>query len=80
MDELIKKIEEKQASARETMKRASNESDAYLYQYAVGKYHAFGWVAGLLKRTSAMDADTIAFQKGVEEGRRLEREERENGN
>ena len=39
-----------QAEAREGMKRASGESDPYLYQYMVGKFHAFGKVAGILKK------------------------------
>lgn len=50
MEELIETIEQLQAQAREGMKRASKDSDPYLYQYMVGKYHAFGNVAGLLKK------------------------------
>jgi len=74
MEDLITKIEQMQAEAREGMKRASRDSDPYLYQYLVGKFHAFGKVAGILKKLP-MDADTAAFQKGVAEGRRLERED-----
>lgn len=74
MNDLITKIEQMQAEAREGMKRASRDSDPYLYQYLVGKFHAFGKVAGILKKLP-MDADTAAFQKGVQEGRRLERED-----
>ena len=72
--ELIEKVEALQKEARDGMKRASGESDPYLYQYMVGKFHAFGKVAGILKKLP-MDADTAAFQKGVQEGRRLEKEE-----
>ena len=50
MEELIETIEQLQAQAREGMKRASRDSDPYLYQYMVGKYHAFGNIAGLLKK------------------------------
>lgn len=50
MNDLITKIEQMQAEAREGMKRASRDSDPYLYQYLVGKFHAFGKVAGLLKK------------------------------
>lgn len=50
MEELIATIEQLQAQARDGMKRASKEGDPYLYQYMVGKYHAFGNVAGLLKK------------------------------
>ena len=50
MEDLIATIEQLQAQAREGMKRASRDSDPYLYQYQVGKYHAFGNVAGLLKK------------------------------
>lgn len=39
-----------QAEARDGMKRASRDSDPYLYQYLVGKFHAFGKVAGILKK------------------------------
>lgn len=48
--ELIEKVEALQAEARDGMKRASRDSDPYLYQYMVGKYHAFGNIAGLLKK------------------------------
>lgn len=50
MEDLIETIEQLQAQAREGMKRASKDSDPYLYQYMVGKYHAFGNIAGLLKK------------------------------
>lgn len=50
MEDLIETIEQLQAQARDAMKRASRESDPYLYQYQVGRYHAFGNVAGLLKK------------------------------
>lgn len=73
MNDLITTIEQMQAEARDGMKRASRDSDPYLYQYLVGKFHAFGKVAGILKKLP-MDADTAAFQKGVQEGRRLEKE------
>lgn len=76
MNDLITKIEQMQAEARDGMKRASRDSDPYLYQYLVGKFHAFGKVAGILKKLP-MDADTAAFQKGVQEGRRLEKEDAE---
>jgi len=72
--ELIEKVEALQKEARDGMKRASGESDPYLYQYMVGKFHAFGKVAGILKKLP-MDADTAAFQLGVQEGRRLEKED-----
>ncbi len=134
MEDLITKIEQMQAEAREGMKRASRDSDPYLYQYLVGKFHAFGKVAGILKKQKECVADssktsteedertrkeiihylfytagglsieeqnrwiaylekqkeqkpaewseeqpdvfdTAAFQKGVQEGRRLERED-----
>lgn len=50
MNDLITKIEQMQAEARDGMKRASRDSDPYLYQYLVGKFHAFGKVAGILKK------------------------------
>lgn len=50
MNDLIATIEQMQAEAREGMKRASRDSDPYLYQYLVGKFHAFGKVAGILKK------------------------------
>lgn len=50
MNDLITKIEQMQAEARDGMKRASRDSDPYLYQYMVGKFHAFGKVAGILKK------------------------------
>lgn len=74
MNDLIATIEQMQKEAREGMKRASRDSDPYLYQYMVGKFHAFGKVAGILKKLPEV-FDTVAFQKGVQEGRRLEKEE-----
>lgn len=74
--ELIQTIETLQKEARDGMKRASGDSDPYLYQYMVGKFHAFGKVAGILKKLP-MDEDTAAFQKGVQEGRRLEKEDKQ---
>ena len=50
MNDLIATIEQMQAEARDGMKRASRDSDPYLYQYLVGKFHAFGKVAGILKK------------------------------
>ena len=50
MEELIATIEQLQAQARDGMKRASKEGDPYLYQYQVGRFHALGTVAGLLKK------------------------------
>lgn len=50
MEELIATIEQLQAQARDGMKRASKEGDPYLYQYQVGRFHALGNVAGLLKK------------------------------
>ena len=50
---LIEKVEALQKEARDGMKRASGESDPYLYQYMVGKFHAFGKVAGILKKLSS---------------------------
>ena len=50
MEDLIETIEQMQAEARDGMKRASRDSDPYLYQYLVGKFHAFGKVAGILKK------------------------------
>lgn len=47
---MIETIEQLQSQARDGMKRASKDGDAFLYQYMVGKYHAFGNVAGLLKK------------------------------
>ena len=50
MNDLIAKIQTLQKEARDGMKRASGDSDPYLYQYMVGKFHAFGKVAGMLKK------------------------------
>lgn len=57
MEDLIETIEQLQAQAREGMKRASKDGDAYLYQYQVGRYHAFGNIAGLLKKRLNDDND-----------------------
>ena len=65
MNDLITKIEQMQAEARDGMKRASGESDPYLYQYLVGKFHAFGKVAGILKKQNYTKHNAL-FDKCVE--------------
>lgn len=57
MEELIATIEQLQAQARDGMKRASRDGDAFLYQYQVGRFHALGTVAGLLKKQLENERD-----------------------
>ena len=72
MEDLITKIEQMQAEARDGMKRASRDSDPYLYQYLVGKFHAFGKVAGILKKQKECVADSSKTSADEDERTRKE--------